>query len=71
MVGELMRALILAVLWLFFVAVFSLIGAIPVYYLWNWLMPDLFHLPVVTFWQSWGLLGLSSILFKSSMTSKG
>jgi Ca2+/H+ antiporter, TMEM165/GDT1 family len=31
--------------------------------LWNALMPVLFHLPVVTFWQALGLLLLTKILF--------
>jgi len=31
--------------------------------LWNWLMPALFELPVITFWQALGLLVLSRILF--------
>jgi len=30
--------------------------------LWNWLMPTLFHLPTVTFWQAAGLVLLSRIL---------
>jgi hypothetical protein len=34
-----------------------------VHYLWNWLMPALFRLPAITFWQSVGLLFLSWILF--------
>jgi len=33
--------------------------------LWNWLMPEIFGLPQVTYWQAWGLLALSCILFKS------
>jgi hypothetical protein len=33
--------------------------------LWNWLMPTLFGLPVIGFWQAWGLVILSHILFKS------
>jgi|GEM_PF-873162 len=33
--------------------------------LWNWLMPEIFGLQQVTYWQAWGLLVLSSILFKS------
>ena len=32
--------------------------------LWNWLMPDIFGLPEVTYWQAWGLLILSMILIK-------
>ena len=31
--------------------------------LWNWLMPDLFHLPAISFWQAAGLLLLCKILF--------
>jgi hypothetical protein len=33
--------------------------------LWNWLMPALFKLPALTFWQAVGLLVLSWILFGS------
>jgi hypothetical protein len=32
-------------------------------YLWNWLVPDWFNGPVITFWQTVGLLILSKILF--------
>ena len=32
--------------------------------LWNWLMPEIFGLPEITYWQAWGLLILSMILFK-------
>ena len=32
--------------------------------LWNWLMPEIFGLGQITYWQGWGLLLLSSILFK-------
>ena len=31
--------------------------------LWNWLMPDIFGLKQITYWQAWGLLILSCILF--------
>ncbi len=34
-----------------------------VHHLWNWLMPELFHLPLITFWQGVGLLALSWVLF--------
>ena len=34
-----------------------------VMYLWNWLIPDLFNGPVITFWQAFGLILLSKILF--------
>lgn len=32
--------------------------------LWNWLMPDIFGLKQITYWQAWGLMALSCILFK-------
>lgn len=32
--------------------------------LWNWLMPAIFNLPTISFWQAWGIMVLSSILFK-------
>ncbi len=31
--------------------------------LWNWLVPAVFGLPAITFWQALGLLILSKILF--------
>lgn len=31
--------------------------------LWNWLMPAIFGLATITYWQAWGLLILSWILF--------
>src|SRR5262249_52147502 len=33
--------------------------------LWNWLMPSLFKLPVIDFWQALGLVILCKILFGS------
>ncbi|MBU0954154.1 MAG: TMEM208 family protein [Spirochaetes bacterium] len=32
--------------------------------LWNWLMPELFGLKKIGYWQAWGLFLLCSILFK-------
>jgi hypothetical protein len=31
--------------------------------LWNWLMPALFGWPSIGYWQAWGLVILSRILF--------
>jgi hypothetical protein len=54
-------------LWLYlFIAVNCLLGAVPVYYLWNWLMPEIFGLKSINFWQAWGLLFLCSFLFRMS-----
>jgi hypothetical protein len=43
-----------------------LFGA-PLMVLWNWLMPTIFDLPEITFWQACGLNILSAILFRSSI----
>ena len=42
-----------------------------VFFLWNWLMPTLFGLHTITFWQSLGLIGLSWILFRGPMFGRG
>lgn len=38
--------------------------------LWNTLMPDIFGLNKITFWQAWGLLLLSFLLFRNVPTGK-
>lgn len=44
-------------------AIFIAIGGGVVMLLWNSLLPPLFDLPQITFWQALGLLVLSRILF--------
>lgn len=45
--------------------------AIPTMYLWNWLMPKIFNLTTITYWQAWGLSLLASLLFgKINLNSK-
>ncbi len=46
-------------------AIIALIFGVLVMKLWNWLMPTIFGLTKITFWQAWGLVLLSHILFKS------
>ena len=46
-----------------FMLLFAALFGFVVQYLWNWLMPDLFGLPVITYWKALGLLILSKILF--------
>jgi len=54
---------------LFIVAVLAFILAFPTLWLWNWLMPAIFGLTKITFWQAVGINILSGILFKSSSSS--
>jgi hypothetical protein len=39
----------------------------PLMVVWNWIMPDIFGLPEITFWQAIGLNFLSVILFKPTI----
>jgi hypothetical protein len=48
----------------------ALILGFVVMWLWNWLMPAILGLTKITFWQAWGLVVLSHILFKSFPHSK-
>jgi hypothetical protein len=45
---------------------FALIAAIPMWLLWNWLMPAIFGLPTISLLQALGLNLLAGIIFKSS-----
>ncbi len=56
--GGLMMSVVLALI--------ILLWGLPLMWLWNWLMPVLFGLPTITFWQAVGLNLMSHILFKSS-----
>jgi hypothetical protein len=44
------------------IALFFALGYV-VMALWNWLMPPIFGLHTITYWQAYGLLILSKILF--------
>jgi len=52
------------------VFVLALLFTFPTLWLWNWLMPVIFGVTKITFWQAFGLNLLAGILFKSSSTSK-
>lgn len=45
------------------IGLLGFIPAIPIYFLWNWLMPELFGLKTITFLQSWGLFLMANLLF--------
>jgi hypothetical protein len=52
-----------ALKFVFFAALFIAVAGIATQSLWNWLVPSLFHGPVISFGQTLGLLVLSRILF--------
>lgn len=47
-----------------------LLFGLPLQILWNLLMPQLFNLPYITFWQACGLQLMASLLFKSNIDIK-
>lgn len=51
-----------------FALLVSVIFAIPVMLLWDWLMPTIFGLKEITLMQAWGMLLLSGLLFRSTST---
>lgn len=52
-----------AIKFIIFLVLFLTIGGFMAMQLWNWLVPELFHGPLITFWQTLGLLVLCKILF--------
>ena len=66
---NLMTWLILGILSALIIAIASVLYAVPVFFLWNWLMPAIFGIQAISFWQSIGLCVLSGLLFKSHNTT--
>jgi hypothetical protein len=50
-------------------AFLALFGAVTMW-LWNWLMPTIFKLPEIGFWQAIGLLLLAQIFFKGGQARR-
>lgn len=56
------RVIMAIIMGIFAAAMFSLITGAFVMLLWNWLMPGIFDLGKITFWQAFGLSLLSKLL---------
>ena len=48
----------------------AILMGLPLMVLWNLLMPQLFNLPEIGFWQAVGLNFMCSIMFKGTSPSK-
>lgn len=46
-----------------------LLFGLPLQILWNLLMPAIFNLPYISFWQACGLQLLAALLFKSNIST--
>ena len=67
--GNFLGIALLVVAVILIAAVASLIVAFPFRWWWNWLMPNIFGLPEITYWEAWGLSVFLGILF-GGMKSK-
>lgn len=52
------------------IVIIGIVLSIPIYFLWNWLMPTIFGLKTITIFQAWGLLIISGMLFKSNISTE-
>lgn len=48
---------------------FSFLSALIVWPLWNWLMPEIFGLCTISYWQALGLSVLSTLLLRFNMNT--
>jgi hypothetical protein len=48
-----------------FAVLLAFVFGFVIQFLWNWLMPDLFGLKAITYWQGFGIFILGKILFGS------
>lgn len=46
----------------------SLVLALPLLWLWNATMPELFGMKEITWWMAWKIMLLSSVLFKNFLS---
>jgi hypothetical protein len=57
------KVTLVVLLWVAVLVAGGVISVVPVWLLWNVLMPDLFGTPKLTFWQAFGLVILTGLLF--------
>lgn len=48
---------------------FSFVSALIIWPLWNWLMPEIFGLCTISYWQAFGLSVLSTVLLRFTMNT--
>jgi len=66
---DLIEAAILFVVGVVLAVVVSFLQVVPLWYIWNWLVPHLFDGPTITLMEAFGLGLLSALLFKSRPSS--
>ncbi len=66
---DIIKGVFIVIIALLVFVVFSLILAIPILFLWNWLIPTIFEGNTINYFQAWGLLVLCGILIKSTSSN--
>ena len=62
--GDLMNGIVVSAVWLILAAV---LFVVPSWFLWNWLMPEIFGLPEIGFIECFGMLLLARMLFGKTL----
>lgn len=65
---KVIQVMVVGMLTTVLVAAVAALYALLVVVLWNWLMPVIFHLPMITLWQAWGLTFLAGLLFSKNVS---
>ena len=70
MLKKIVKRIALILITILLVLLFGLFTGWIVMLLWNWLMPSIFGLKTITYWQGWGLIVLCYILSNPLKVSK-
>ena len=70
MLKKIVKRIALILITILLVLLFGLFTGWIVMLLWNWLMPSIFGLKTITYWQGWGLIILFYILSNPLKVSK-
>lgn len=63
------QMVVLGIVSIMYSVIISFMTALIVWPLWNWVMPDIFGLQSITYWQAFGLNLLSLFLLRFSVSS--
>lgn len=66
---EVVELVLIALGAVLFIVLFAIVSAVPVWLLWNAVVPDIFSLPEIGLMQALALSLLSSCLFKNTLSS--
>ncbi len=68
--GNFIEILALMIVGILTSLLFCVVSALIVWPLWNWLMPVIFGLCTINYWQSLGLCILTTLLLRFNISSK-